>query len=96
MPQIPKPAVILPLLIFLAALLAGCGSDATSKVPRVDKDTVKGWLDDPAVMIIDVRASGDWAASDKKIKGAIRQDPQQADSWAKGLPQEKKIVLYCA
>lgn len=83
---------VLALWSVLFAALMGCGAD----VARVDKDTVKGWLDDPGVIIIDVRAPDDWLASDKKIKGAIRQNPEKVDSWVKGLSKEKRIVLYCA
>jgi rhodanese-related sulfurtransferase len=61
---------------------------------RVDKDTVKSWLDDPQVLIIDVRTGNSWEQSDKKIKGAVRQDPQKVKEWAAGLPTDKKIVLY--
>jgi predicted sulfurtransferase len=93
--KMPKATLISLLLMILVALLASCGS-SHSQVPRVDKEKVKGWLDDPAVMIIDVRASGDWETSDKKVKGAVRQDPNKADDWAKDLPKDKKIVIYCA
>jgi rhodanese-related sulfurtransferase len=65
-------------------------------VPRVGKDTLKSWLGDPNVLLIDVRADNDWQSSDKKIKGAVRQDPKQTKTWAAGLPKDKKIVLYCA
>jgi 3-mercaptopyruvate sulfurtransferase SseA len=94
--KISKTAVVSLLFMVLAALLTGCGPSPGSEVPRVDKDTVKGWLDDPEVMIIDVRSSGDWTGSDKKIKGAVRQDANKVDSWAPGLSKEEKIVLYCA
>ena len=95
--QVSRGTAVFALLIFLAVLLAGCGpSPRRSEAQRVDKDTVKGWLGDPAVMIIDVRATGDWEGSDKKIQGAVRQDPNQAGSWAQDVPQDKKLVLYCA
>ena len=93
--KMSKAALISLLLMILVALLTSCGSSPSSQVPRVDKEKVKGWLDNPEVMIIDVRATGDWEASDKKIKGAVRRDPNKADVWAKDLPKEKKIVLYC-
>jgi rhodanese-related sulfurtransferase len=64
--------------------------------PRLDKETLKSWLSDPKVTIIDVRAAKDWDGSDKKIKGAVRQDPKEFKTWAAELDKEKKIVLYCA
>jgi hypothetical protein len=62
--------------------------------PLVDKETVKSWLSDPQVLILDVRAPKDWNVSDKKITGAVRQDPDGVKTWAANLPRDKKIVLY--
>ena len=69
---------------------------AAPEAPRVDKETVKGWLGNPQVVIVDVRAGSDWEDSKTKIKGAVRQDPKGVQTWAASLPKEKKIVLYCA
>jgi hypothetical protein len=38
----------------------------------------------------------DWADSDLKIKGAVREDPKVFESWANKYPKDKTIVLYCA
>lgn len=94
--RVPKTVVLLFMLMIFAALMAGCGPSPKKEVKRVDKDTVKGWLDDPAVMIIDVRASEDWEGSDDQIQGAVRQDPNKVESWAPGVTKDKKILLYCA
>jgi len=81
----------------VSLLLAVTWSCATAKgAPRVEIETLKNWLSDPQVLIIDVRAAGDWQGSDKKIKGALRQDPKAVTTWAATLPKDKKIVLYCA
>ena len=32
--------------------------------------------------------------SDKKIKGAVRQDPDEVKTWAANLPKDKKIIPY--
>ena len=69
---------------------------AAPEAPRIDKDTVKGWLGNPQVVIVDVRAGDDWKDSKTKIKGAVRQDPKAVQTWAASLPKDKKIVLYCA
>jgi len=50
-----------------------CGSG--EKVPLIGKETIKGWLSDREVIILNVRAPKDWNVSDKKIQGAVRQDP---------------------
>lgn len=78
------------MLVFPWACTAG------PEAPRLDKETLKGWLSDPKVTILDVRAANDWEGSNKKIKGAVRQDPKEVKTWAATLPKDKKIVLYCA
>ena len=88
--------VVLALAVFLVCESGGVAYAADKDVPRVEKDTLKGWLGDPNLVLIDVRAVGDWQGSDKKIKGAQRQDPKKVKTWATALPKEKKIVLYCA
>ena len=89
-----KIAVWTVILLLSLALAAPGVSWAGRQVPRVDKDTLKSWLADPQVLIIDVRAGSSWEKSDKKIKGAVRQDPQKVKTWAASLPKDKKIVLY--
>ena len=78
----------------IVALAWACA--AAPEAPRVDKETVKGWLGNPQVVIVDVRAGSDWQDSKTKIKGAVRQDPQGVQAWAASLHKENKIVLYCA
>jgi hypothetical protein len=76
----------------MLAFTWSCGSG--EKPPLLDKETIKSWLSDREVMILDVRAPKDWQVSDKKIKGAVRQDPDEVKTWAANLPKDKKIVLY--
>ncbi len=87
-------------VVLLAALLAPLAlALAANTVERyVDPVTLKTWLNDPQVMIIDVRQPNDWNGSAVKIKGAVRQDPakEKVPLWAANLPKNKKIVLYCA
>lgn len=63
---------------------------------RIPAATLKDWLNDPQVLILDVRAPKDWEDSRTKIEHAVRRDPMQVQSWAGELAKEKKIVLYCA
>ena len=87
--------IILLLLLACLAPPALClAADQEGKL--IDPDTLKSMLHDPQVLIIDVRVPSAWAGSDSKIKGAIRQDPGQVDSWGPALPKDKKIVLYCS
>ena len=63
-------------------------------VPRMSKEELQPMLGNPDVIIIDVRAGGDWAGSDSKIKGAVREDPAQIDSWINKYPKDKTIIFY--
>jgi hypothetical protein len=66
------------------------------EVPRMAKENLKGILDDPNVVVLDVRRSKDWNRSERKIKGAIRENPKLFDSWADKYSKDKTLVLYCA
>ena len=76
----------------MLAFTWSCGSG--EKTPLLDKENIKSWLSDRGVIILDVRAPKDWNVSDKKIKGAVRHDPDEVKTWAANLPENKKIVLY--
>ena len=61
------------------------------KVQAVDAPTLKQWLDQQAVVLLDVREAAEHAG--EKIPGAIHAalstfHPQQ-------LPQDRKVVLHC-
>ena len=64
--------------------------------PRMTKDELMAMLGNPDLVIIDVRYGKDWTESDVKIKGAVREDPEAFDSWAKKYPKDKTLVFYCA
>ena len=68
---------------------------AAKEAPLVSKQTLKSWLKDPDLLIIDVRR-GSYETSKNKIKGAVRKDPDGVKSWGPALPKDKKIVLYCS
>jgi uncharacterized protein YcfL len=84
-------AIVLAVSLMLVFPWACASSE---NAPRLDKETLKSWLYDPQVIILDVRASKDWEGNDKKIKRAVRQDPKEAKTWAAVLPKDNKIVLY--
>ncbi len=51
-------------------------------------------LDNPQVVVVDVRTTKAWRDSPVKIKGAVRGAPKQFDSWSRDFPSEKALVLY--
>lgn len=68
------------------------------EIPRISKEELKSMLENPDVVVIDVRAIPDHNTSVKKIKGSVREDPDpiKAKSWANKYSKDKTIVLYCA
>jgi|WetSurMetagenome_2_1015567.scaffolds.fasta_scaffold755622_2 hypothetical protein len=72
----------------MVAFSWACSSAAGA--PRVDKETVKGWLGNPQVVIVDVRAGSDWQDSKTKIKGAVRQAPKGVQTWVPVSPKTRK------
>jgi hypothetical protein len=75
----------------MLASICSCGSG--KKPPLLNQEYVKSILADHDVIILDVRAPKDWHVSNKKIKGAVRQDPDKVNTWAANLPKNEKIVL---
>lgn len=52
-------------------------------------------LGNPDVIILDVRLSNDWDRSEWKIRGAIREDPEEnLKTWAEKYPKDKTLVFY--
>jgi hypothetical protein len=68
--------------------------DKDDGMEKIDKETLRGWLGDPGVFIIDVRTQADWEGSPVKVEHAHRFDPQKVTEWAQDLPRDKKLVLY--
>jgi len=84
---------LIPILVMMMA----CATLTLSEgVPRMTKDQLKAMLDNPNLVIIDVRAGADWLRSDIKIKGAVREDYNEVNSWANKYAKNKLLVLYCA
>ena len=50
---------------------------------------------DPPPLVIDVRRTERFLESDVLLKGALRRDPAQVESWAKTLPPAASVVVYC-
>jgi rhodanese-related sulfurtransferase len=62
---------------------------------KITKETLRGWLEDPQVFIMDVRSPQAWEASTAMIKHAHRFDPTQLTTAdLKTIPKDKKVVLY--
>jgi rhodanese-related sulfurtransferase len=89
--HIPKWTVLLcfVLSVFLTKAFA-------AEIPKISKEDLQAMLDNPGVVIIDVRLSGNLAESSSKIKGAVREDPGKVEAWLDKYSKDKTLVFYCA
>ncbi len=69
---------------------------AIAGVGLMTKEELKPMLDDPDLVILDVRRGKDWKSSEFKIKGATYVPSNKYADWAGAYPKTKKYVLYCA
>ena len=86
-------------LVLLGAavlLLTALGSTHAASVALMTIDELKAVLDDPDLVVLDVRKGKDWSSSEFKIKGATYHDPKAYATWSGTYPKDRKIVLYCA
>ncbi len=65
-----------------------------AEVSKITKEELKSMLGNPDMVILDVRTGNRWKASEKKIKGAARENPKDVESWADKYPKDKTLVLY--
>lgn len=82
-------------LVLLVSTLALSGVQA-AQVPRMDMEELKSILDTTDLILLDVRPTGQWAVSSRKIPGATHKDPYRARQWGKNLDRNKTVVTYCA
>ena len=64
-------------------------------IPRMPKEELRDRLSDPEVDIIDLRYRPNWKKSNRKIVGAVRQEPMEVSSWIDQYPKNRLLVLYC-
>lgn len=87
----------------MAALIIGgavaavpAAAIAEAGVPLITAEELKAKLGSSDLTILDVRREAHWNASDRKIVGAVREDPEAVQSWAGKYAKDKTLVLYCA
>ena len=75
------------------ALTPGKGVEAQ----KISKEQLLSMMENPEVVILDVRESGSWKDSRFKIKGAVREDPEKdVQGWFDKYPKDKTLVFYCS
>lgn len=85
-------------MVFILVLMVTFGTIGPSlseEAPRITKEELKAILGHPDLVIIDVRYGKDWTQSEVKIKGAVREDPEDLKSWVHKYHPDQTIVFYC-
>jgi rhodanese-related sulfurtransferase len=83
------------LTVFLASiLLAGAETPPTKKVPEITKEELKAKLGSKDLVVIDVRLDEQWRFSNRKIPGAVHENPAAPSNWMDKYPKDKTIVFY--
>ena len=80
--------------LFIASVIVPAAIAAEEEVKLMTKDELKSRLDDPNLVIVDVRTGRDWDASELKIKGAVRAEAKKVSELK--ADKEKTLVTYCA
>jgi hypothetical protein len=86
-----------PLIIAVtAALVFGCAAADLSlaTVDYMSPEDLLTILDNPEVIVLDVRTGRDWSSAEFKIRGAVRVAPEALSGWVDRFPKEKTLVLY--
>jgi len=97
-----KPFIFVLILIGILSLLSAMAGSVLAmgkgaEVPLVTKEQLLSMMGKPDVVILDVRESGSWKESKRKIQGAVRENPEKdIQGWVDKYPKEKKLVFYCS
>ena len=89
-----KPAIF---MAFLGLIVLGATETPTEhKAPRMTKEQLKPLLGSPDLVVLDIRLVEQWKFSNRKIPGAVHENPTVPSLWMDKYTKDKTIVLYCA
>jgi len=92
-----RKVIVLTAIVVAFAVAAVFATPALAQeAKRMSIEELKGMLGNPDLVVVDVRRDADWTSSKVKIKGAVREDPEKADTWMSKYPKDKTLVFYCA
>jgi len=91
-----KYVFILCMTIAFLSMTGLISRSTAADAQRISKDELRNMLDNPDLVIIDVRTEREWKKADLKIKGAVWEDADEVRSWAEKYPKDKIIALYCS
>ncbi len=82
-------------VVFATALIGAYFTLASAdEAPRISPDELKSMLGNSDVVVVDVRTADTWKTSKTKIRGAVREDPDDVETWADNYPKYLTLVFY--
>jgi len=73
------------------------GESPVARPHMIDAPAVRALLDaDPDLLVIDARLADDAATVPVRLRGARRAPPDKVDEVAASLPNDRKVLVYCA
>jgi len=84
------------LFICLVVLTLIADAFAADNAVRIEPQELKTKLGQSGLSVVDVRIISDWKKSDRKIAGAVREDPHDVSSWAHKYSKHEPLVVYCS
>ena len=83
-------------LTLLSLAVVWVSSVAAADIARITKEELKTMMDNPKVVVVDVRTNPEWNISKVKIKGAVREDASKVKSWIEKYSPDKTYIFYCS
>jgi rhodanese-related sulfurtransferase len=83
-------------MVLMAFIVLAYGAARADDAHAMTKEQLLPLLGKSDVIIIDVSSNEGWEARDKKIPGALREEPMKFESWMNKYPKDKTIILYCS
>ena len=85
---------LLAATLALASLSASPVKEETKSVPIMTKEQLKPMLGSQGLTVIDVRVEEQWRFSNRKIPGAVHENPELFFTWVDKYPKRNTIVFY--
>jgi len=90
-----KPGALAVALVFFGMFLIGAReAPKETAVPQMTKEELKAKLGSKDIIVIDVRLDEQWRFSNRKIPGAVHENPAITSTWMDKYPKNKTIVFY--
>ena len=83
-------------LTLLSLAVVWVSSVAAADIARMTKEELKAMMNNPKVVIVDVRTNPEWNLAKVKIKGAVREDASKVKSWIEKYSPDKTYIFYCS